>query len=317
MYVKSVYGAWLILTIAFYVFWKNSKEHREQGVASSDEGWNGCCFQPRQKSINLEIPIRIRRLSRNVIDEDKFVAVRDISEEGLQRLAVAADSRPTAPTITSSERPPVSALPHHVVTRSDSLRVTRHSERAKDYDPVTGTFKGTTPSPNLITTEAVTTFDHLPEHSDEEDYSEELMDKFVESNDNVFTEAPVKMRNGGTVGSTDRRKSSSRTRTRANTLPVDFEQSWELHTHRRFNSLSSNGEAILCADRKGNITYWGDGAVKMFGYTPNEALGCSLKVGSMCTHTHTHTHTHAYTHVRMHAHACTHTHTHLCKHCKY
>lgn len=282
VYAKSVYGVWLVLTIVFYVFWKNSKDHKKRGIASNDESWSGCyCFQPKTKSKNLEVPINIRRLSRNVIDEDKFVTLRDISEEELHRLAVTADPRPAVPmttTVSSSEQqPPMSTLPHHVVTRSDSLRVTRHSERAKDYDPITGTFKGTTPSPNLIATERVTAFDHLSEHSDEEDYSEEMRDKFNDSNDNVFAESPVRMRNGGAVGSAKRRH-SSRSRTRANTLPVDFEQSWELHKHRRFESLSSGGEAILCADRKGNITYWGDGAVKMFGYTPNEALGCSLKV---------------------------------------
>lgn len=251
-------------------------------MVSSDESWNGCCFKPEAKSKDLGAPINIRRLSRNVIGEDKFVTLRDISEDELHRLAVTADSRPSVPATpvtnsSSSEQLPLSALPHHVVTRSDSLRVTRHSERAKDYDPLTGTFKGTMPSSDLIATEHVTTFDHVSEHSDEEDYSEEMRDKFYDSNDNVFAESPVKMRNGGTVSSAQRRF-SSRSRTRANTLPVDFEHSWELHKHKRFHSLSSGGEAILCADRRGNITYWGDGAVRMFGYTPNEALGCSLKV---------------------------------------
>lgn len=279
VYVKTLYGAWLILTVVFYVFWRNSKDHKKHGgKASSDEScWSGCCFsQTKPKSKSLEMPINIRRLSRNVIDEDKFVTLRDISEEELHRLAVRGDPTPVnVPTVNSSEQqPPLSALPHTLITRSDSLRVTRHSKRAKDYDPVTGTFKGTTPSPNLV---ATTTFDHVSEHSDEEDYSEEMKDKFYDSNDNVFAESPVKLRNGGALGSGERRY-SNRSRTRANTLPVDFEQSWELHKHRRFSSLSSGGEAILCADRKGNITYWGDGAVRMFGYTPNEALGCSLKV---------------------------------------
>ena len=280
MYAKSVYGVWLILTIVFYVFWKSSKGHKKRGMVSSDESWSGCCFKPEAKSKSLEVPINIRRLSRNVIGEDKFVTMRDISEEELHRLAVTADPRPSVPSTlvtSSSEQVPMSALPHHVITRSDSLRVTRHSERAKDYDPLTGTFKGTTPSPNLTITEHFTTFDHVSEHSDEEDYSEEMRDKFCDSNDNVFAESPVKLRNGGAVSSAQKRF-SNRSRTRANTLPVDFEHSWELHKHRRFHSLSSGGDAILCADRKGNITYWGDGAVRMFGYTPNEALGCSLKV---------------------------------------
>lgn len=219
------------------------------------------------------MPINIRRLSRNVIDEDKFVTLRDVSEEELHKLAVITDPSPAVPTTTvnlSEQQPPMSTLSHHIITRSDSLRVTRHSERAKDYDPLTGTFKGTTPSPNLIPTQRSTTFST---NTDEEDYTEEMRDKFFDSNDNVFVDSPVKMRNGGTHSA-----GRSKTRTRANTLPVDFEQSWELRKPGRLIGLASGGEAIVCADRKGDITYWGDGAVRMFGYTPNEALGCSLKV---------------------------------------
>ena len=280
VYVKTLYGAWLILTIIFYVFWKTPTNKK---VQVSDKNWNWCCLHPRAKDKNIELPINIRRLSRNVIDEDKFVTLRDISEEELHRLAVTTKPNPPAPTTTvnihEQEQSALSALPHHIVTRSDSLRVTRHSERAKDYDPLTGTFKGTTPSPNLVATQKTTTFGGYSHHSDEEDYGEEMRDRFFDSNDNVFADSPVKMRNGGTIGlHTTERRDSGRSRTRANTLPVDFEQTWELHKHGRFSSLSSGGEAILCADRKGNITYWGDGAVRMFGYTPNEALGCSLKV---------------------------------------
>lgn len=276
VYVKTLYGAWLILSLLFYVFWRNSKE---KGGGSGNESWHGCCLQTKPKAKNKEI--NIRKLSRNVIDEDKFVTLRDVSVEELQRMAVMSDPTPAVPTtvVNSDEQPPVSTLPHYLITRSDSLRVTRHSERAKDYDPLTGTFKGTTPSPNLTVADRTTAFNHLSTVSDEEDYSEEMKDKFFDSNDNVFAESPVKMRNGGAIGlHPAERRFASKSRTRANTLPVDFEQSWELHKQRRFNSLSSGGEAILCADRKGNITYWGDGAVKMFGYTPNEALGCSLKV---------------------------------------
>ena len=279
MYVETIYGAWLILTVAFYVFWRTSKDRKKHGMASDNESWSGCCLRPKTKG--LEMPINIRRLSKNVIDEDKFVTLRDVSEQDLHRLAVTVDPRPSGIVQTTSmnsseQEPPLSALPamHPAITRSDSLRVTRHSKRAKDYDPLTGTFKGTTPSPNLVVT---TTVDQISEHSDEEDYREEMRDKFYDSNDNVFAESPVKLRNGGALGSGER-GFGSRNRTRANTLPIDFEQSWELHKQRRFGSLSSGGEAVLCADRKGNITYWGDGAVKMFGYTPNEALGCSLKV---------------------------------------
>ena len=282
MYVEILYGAWLILTAAFYVFWRTSKDRKKhrRGI-TDDENQSGCCLQAKPKSKGLEMSINIRRLSRNVIDEDKFVRLRDISEQDLHKLAVTADPRPsgiiqTTSMNSSEQEPALSSLPpmHPAITRSDSLRVTRHSKRAKDYDPLTGTFKGTTPSPNLVVT---ATADQISEHSDEEDYSEEMRDKFYDSNDNVFAESPVKLRNGGALTSGER-GFGSRNRTRANTLPVDFEQSWELHKQRRFGSLSSGGEAVLCADRKGNITYWGDGAVKMFGYTPNEALGCSLKV---------------------------------------
>ena len=189
MYVKTLYGVWLLLTIVFYVFWRNSKDKKKQVRISGDEGWGGCCLQPKRKDKSTEMPINIRRLSRNVIAEDKFVTLRDVSEEELQKLAVITDPSPAVPTNavnSNDQQPPLSALPHQLVTRSDSLRVTRHSERAKDYDPLTGTFKGTAPSPSFVPTQPSTIYST---NSDEEDYSEEMRDKFFDSNDNVFADS--------------------------------------------------------------------------------------------------------------------------------
>ena len=37
-------------------------------------------------------------------------------------------------------------------------------------------------------------------------------------------------------------------------------------------------EAIICANSSGEIVFWSQGGVKMFGYTPGEAIGSSLDV---------------------------------------
>lgn len=39
-------------------------------------------------------------------------------------------------------------------------------------------------------------------------------------------------------------------------------------------------EAIICANSSGEIVFWSQGGVKMFGYTPGEAIGCSLDVSN-------------------------------------
>jgi len=277
VYAKTLYGAWVLVSMAFYVFWKSIKRKDSRNGSS----WNGCCSKSNNTDGGIEMdytPYNLRRLSRNVISDDKFVTMRAISEEDLHKLALSSDPPPAIVNSTGlvdQQQSPVTMLPHHVVTRSDSLRVTRHSERAKDYDPLTGTFREITPSSNLISDRHM----HLSEHSDEEDYNEEIRDKFSESNDNVFTESPTKSRlsltNGGMSSSSDQ---FTRSRTRANTMPVDLEKNHHTCKNGRLESLSCRGEAIVCADGKGNIVYWGDGAIRMFGYTPNEAMGSSLTV---------------------------------------
>jgi len=282
VYAKTLYGAWLLVSMVFYVFWKRIK----QKDLPNGSSWNGCCSKSSNMDDSIEMdytPYNLRRLSRNVISDDKFVTMRAISEEDLHKLALSSDPPPAIVNSTGlidRQQSPAMMLPHHVVTRSDSLRVTRHSERAKDYDPLTGTFKEITPSPNLISERHMNLSQHI-EHSDEEDYNEEIRDKFSDSNDNVFAESPTKSRLSLTNGGTSSLCSSdqfTRSRIRANTMPVDLDKNHYLHKNGRLESLSCRGEAIVCADGKGNILYWGDGAIRMFGYTPNEAMGSSLTV---------------------------------------
>ena len=45
--------------------------------------------------------------------------------------------------------------------------------------------------------------------------------------------------------------------------------------------MKMSHDAIVCANSVGEIVYWSSGAVKMFGYTPGEAIGSSLEVTSM------------------------------------
>jgi PAS domain S-box-containing protein len=40
--------------------------------------------------------------------------------------------------------------------------------------------------------------------------------------------------------------------------------------------LHSSADAIIAADRDGNITFWNPGAVRIFGFTADEATGRSL-----------------------------------------
>ena len=271
--------------MAFYVLWKSKKQKNSPNSNSST--WTGCCSKSNNTDGSIEMdytPYNLRRLSRNVIGDDKFVTMRAISEEDLHKLALSSDPPPAiinSTGLVDRQQSPAIMLPHHVVTRSDSLRVTRHSERAKDYDPLTGTFKEVTPSPNIISERQHMTLSQHVEHSDEEDYNEEIRDKFFDSNDNVFAESPTKSRLSLTNGGTSSLCSSdqfTRSRTRASTMPVDLEKNHNLHKNNRLESLSCRGEAIVCADGKGNIVYWGDGAIRMFGYTPNEAMGSSLTV---------------------------------------
>ena len=40
--------------------------------------------------------------------------------------------------------------------------------------------------------------------------------------------------------------------------------------------LMTPSEAIVASDKNGNITFWNPGAVRIFGYTSEEAVGKSL-----------------------------------------
>ena len=42
--------------------------------------------------------------------------------------------------------------------------------------------------------------------------------------------------------------------------------------------MQMSHDAIVCANAAGDIVFWSAGAVKMFGYTPGEAIGSSLEV---------------------------------------
>ena len=42
--------------------------------------------------------------------------------------------------------------------------------------------------------------------------------------------------------------------------------------------MSMSEDAIVCANAQGELVFWSAGAVKMFGYTPGEAIGSSLQV---------------------------------------
>lgn len=48
------------------------------------------------------------------------------------------------------------------------------------------------------------------------------------------------------------------------------------------NTLQSvmeiSDDAIICANAQGEIVFWSAGAMKMFGYTPGEAIGSSLQM---------------------------------------
>jgi PAS domain S-box-containing protein len=40
--------------------------------------------------------------------------------------------------------------------------------------------------------------------------------------------------------------------------------------------LATRSDAIIAADRGGRICFWNPGAERLFGYAPDEALGCAL-----------------------------------------
>ena len=42
--------------------------------------------------------------------------------------------------------------------------------------------------------------------------------------------------------------------------------------------MSISDDAIICANASGEVVFWSAGAVKMFGYTPGEAIGSSLQM---------------------------------------
>ncbi|HEX5957383.1 MAG TPA: PAS domain-containing protein [Hyphomicrobiaceae bacterium] len=42
--------------------------------------------------------------------------------------------------------------------------------------------------------------------------------------------------------------------------------------------LTTQADAILATDRNGVITFWNPGAVRIFGFTPDDAIGASLDV---------------------------------------
>lgn len=42
--------------------------------------------------------------------------------------------------------------------------------------------------------------------------------------------------------------------------------------------LATQADAILATDRNGVITFWNPGAVRIFGFTPDDAIGASLDV---------------------------------------
>jgi PAS domain-containing protein len=42
--------------------------------------------------------------------------------------------------------------------------------------------------------------------------------------------------------------------------------------------MSMSDDAIICANAQGEVVFWSAGAVKMFGYTPREAIGSSLQM---------------------------------------
>ena len=44
--------------------------------------------------------------------------------------------------------------------------------------------------------------------------------------------------------------------------------------------MQMSHDAIVCANANGDIVFWSAGAVKMFGYTPGEAIGSSLEVST-------------------------------------
>lgn len=48
------------------------------------------------------------------------------------------------------------------------------------------------------------------------------------------------------------------------------------HTLRSVMEMSDN--AIICANSIGEIVFWSAGAMKMFGYTPGEAIGSSIQI---------------------------------------
>lgn len=48
------------------------------------------------------------------------------------------------------------------------------------------------------------------------------------------------------------------------------------NTLRSVMEMSDN--AIICANAQGEIVFWSAGAMKMFGYTPKEAIGNSLQI---------------------------------------
>ena len=48
------------------------------------------------------------------------------------------------------------------------------------------------------------------------------------------------------------------------------------NTLRSVMKMSDN--AIISANAQGEIVFWSSGAVKMFGYTPREAIGSSLQM---------------------------------------
>ena len=55
-----------------------------------------------------------------------------------------------------------------------------------------------------------------------------------------------------------------------------MEQGMTMHSSLAEALLATPSDAIVASDRGGTITFWNPGAVRIFGYTSEEALGQSL-----------------------------------------
>jgi PAS domain S-box-containing protein len=53
-------------------------------------------------------------------------------------------------------------------------------------------------------------------------------------------------------------------------------QTHEISTHLGDAILSTSADAILATDREGTIRFWNPGAVRIFGFAEDEAIGASL-----------------------------------------